>query len=139
MPPSDDIRVLSIRQPWAWAISTGRKKVENRSWKSDYRGTVFIHASLRRNRQADARLKRLFGITAPEDLPAGAVVAVATLVEIVDKKRAKRFGRWFEGPKGFVLADVRPLAKPVPTAGKLGLWRPSPQLRRAVARQTPKA
>lgn len=38
-------RVLSIKPPYAWAILIGRKKVENRSWNTPYRGTVFIHAS----------------------------------------------------------------------------------------------
>jgi ASCH domain len=38
-------RVLSMKQPWAWAIVSGLKHVENRSWKTPYRGTVYIHAS----------------------------------------------------------------------------------------------
>src|SRR4051794_18968482 len=38
-------RVLSLKQPWAWAVSAGKKKVENRSWNTPYRGTVYIHAS----------------------------------------------------------------------------------------------
>jgi ASCH domain len=30
---------LSVRQPWAWAIVSGYKDVENRSWPTNYRGT----------------------------------------------------------------------------------------------------
>jgi len=135
MPPTDDVRVLSIRQPWAWAISTGRKKIENRTWGTAYRGTVYIHASLRRDTKAVRDLKRKMRITVPDDLPTGAIIAVAALTGVVEGVAGKRFGKWFGGPKGLVLANVRPLKKPVPASGKLGLWRPSPQLRRAVARQ----
>lgn len=139
MVTSNDVRVLSIRQPWAWAISTGRKKVENRTWSTQYRGTVFIHASLRQDTEAVEDLKRLIRMPVPGEFAVGAIVAVATLIDVVDAERAKRFGKWFGGPFGLVFADVRPLKNPVPASGKLGLWRPSPQLRRAVARQTPKA
>src|SRR5690606_36026391 len=36
--------VLSIRQPWAWLICNGGKDIENRNWRTLYRGHVFIHA-----------------------------------------------------------------------------------------------
>ena len=36
---------LSIRQPWATLIVTGRKNIENRTWKTDVRGRIYIHAS----------------------------------------------------------------------------------------------
>ena len=41
------MKVLSIRQPWAWAIVAGFKPVENRTWKTGYRGPLLIHAGLR--------------------------------------------------------------------------------------------
>src|SRR6516225_9551070 len=40
-----DIRALSIRQPWAELILRRRKPIEIRTWKSDYRGWLLIHAS----------------------------------------------------------------------------------------------
>ena len=39
------MKVLSIRQPWAWLIMTGLKDVENRTWNTDFRGQFAIHAS----------------------------------------------------------------------------------------------
>ena len=39
------MRCLSVRQPWAWAICSGEKTIENRSWATDYRGTIAVHAS----------------------------------------------------------------------------------------------
>jgi len=38
------MRILTVRQPWAWAIIAGHKPVENRSWTTDYRGPLAIHA-----------------------------------------------------------------------------------------------
>lgn len=38
------MKALSIRQPWAWWIVNGPKRVENRTWATKYRGPVLIHA-----------------------------------------------------------------------------------------------
>ena len=38
------ITVLSVRQPWAWLLCGGLKDVENRNWKTNYRGILYIHA-----------------------------------------------------------------------------------------------
>lgn len=39
------MKAISIRQPWAWLIVNGFKDIENRSWRTKYRGPVLIHAS----------------------------------------------------------------------------------------------
>lgn len=36
---------LSVRQPWAHLIVSGQKDCENRTWQTDYRGPLLIHAS----------------------------------------------------------------------------------------------
>lgn len=41
-----EVRVLSLLQPWASLLVFGEKQVETRSWKTDYRGPVAIHASM---------------------------------------------------------------------------------------------
>lgn len=38
------MKVLSVRQPWAWALVTGIKDVENLNWATSYRGALAIHA-----------------------------------------------------------------------------------------------
>jgi hypothetical protein len=40
-----DMKVLVVRQPWAWLIVNGHKDIENRSWRTRYRGTLLIQAS----------------------------------------------------------------------------------------------
>src|SRR3972149_1615669 len=84
-------RVLSIRQPWAWAISEGRKKVENRTWRTSYRGVVYIHASLKLERDALKWLSSKPRVRPPRQFVFGAVVAVAVLSDVVTRRTAKRF------------------------------------------------
>ncbi len=38
------MKALSIKQPWAYLIAAGIKDVENRTWKTNYRGKFLIHA-----------------------------------------------------------------------------------------------
>ncbi len=39
------MKALSLLQPWATLVACGAKKVETRSWKTNYRGEIAIHAS----------------------------------------------------------------------------------------------
>ncbi len=39
------MKALSIKQPWAGLIAHGVKDIENRTWKTNFRGRFFIHAS----------------------------------------------------------------------------------------------
>jgi hypothetical protein len=39
-----------LRPPWWSWILEGGKDIENRSWSTDYRGTILVHASLFSNR-----------------------------------------------------------------------------------------
>lgn len=38
------MKALTIWQPWASAILLSGKDVENRTWRTDYRGPVLVHA-----------------------------------------------------------------------------------------------
>lgn len=38
------LKVLTLRQPWATLVAEGIKKYEFRSWETNYRGKVLIHA-----------------------------------------------------------------------------------------------
>lgn len=44
---ADAIPVLTIRQPWCWAIVHGGKPVENRGWVMRHRGPIWLHAGAR--------------------------------------------------------------------------------------------
>ena len=38
------MKAISIKQPWASLIAHGIKDIENRTWRTNYRGRVLIHA-----------------------------------------------------------------------------------------------
>ena len=39
------MKAISIKQPWAYLIASGIKDIENRTWKTKFRGRVLIHSS----------------------------------------------------------------------------------------------
>ena len=39
------MKVLSLTEPYATLIKLGKKKIETRSFKTNYRGELYIHAS----------------------------------------------------------------------------------------------
>lgn len=38
------MKALTIKQPWASLVAHGIKEIENRTWKTNYRGKIYIHA-----------------------------------------------------------------------------------------------
>jgi hypothetical protein len=38
------MKVLTLKQPWATLVANGLKEYEFRSWKTNYRGKLLIHA-----------------------------------------------------------------------------------------------
>lgn len=53
-----------------------------------------------------------------EELAYGYIIGLADLVDIVTKSDSP----WFFGPFGLVLANPRPLPRPIRCKGQLGLW-----------------
>lgn len=39
------MKVLTLTQPWATLVAIGAKRIETRSWRTDYRGPLAIHAA----------------------------------------------------------------------------------------------
>lgn len=42
------MRILTIKEPYATLISLGIKKIETRSWRTNYRGEIYIHAGIKK-------------------------------------------------------------------------------------------
>lgn len=80
-PDDGAVRMLTVRQPWAWAIVHAGKNVENRRWSTDYRGRLLIHAG----REVDPRgiaVLESAGVTVPAEALAGRVIVGA--VQLAD-------------------------------------------------------
>ena len=100
---------LSIRQPWAWLIAHGIKDVENRTWKSDFRGWFCIHASRGMTDEeyeiaADFAAILSVVIPEPDDLARGGIVGYAEMVDCVRHSSSP----WYTGPYAFVIRNARP-------------------------------
>ena len=118
---------LSIRQPWAWLILHSGKDVENRTWRTNFRGRILIHAAkgiTRREYEAAQRFNDFVAgspsqMPAMSDLPRGGIVGE---VEIVDCQQCSR-SIWHDaGAWGFILRDPRPLPFQ-PCKGRLGIFK----------------
>jgi hypothetical protein len=118
---------LSIRQPWAWAIISAGKDIENRTWRAGQRGPICIHASagMTRAEYADAAaFMQSLGVDTPHSaaLLRGGIIGVAEIVGCVNRSDSP----WFFGPQGFVLRDARAMDF-IPCRGALGFfsWKAS--------------
>lgn len=135
------MKALTIRQPWAFAICRLGKRVENRSWSTNHRGPILIHAaagcgkaemglSLREIQRAmsdpEARSRALGPVFAREAMgaPRGAIVALATLGSALLPAFDGRARDPWHMPNqyGLRLSDVLVLDRPIPCKGRLGLW-----------------
>lgn len=137
MPIAAGPRILSVRQPLAWAIMAGKKKIENRNWSTAYRGLVLIHAAKTFSKRDVQEMRDDFGFRVPDDLPRGAIIGACTLKDVIAKDREHLYSPWFIGPYGFVLSRPRRLPRPIPLVGRLGLWQAPPDVMRKVRRQIP--
>ena len=125
------MKALSIRPAWAHAIAHLGKRVENRTWRTTYRGPILIHASSTMRPEDITALEAIVGRRVDVDsLHRGAIVAIADLVDCVDA--AKASSKWTFGPIAWRLRNVRPLRHPVQASGKLGLWNATDDLLRRV-------
>ena len=155
------MKAITVRQPWAWAIVHGGKRIENRrNWRYRYTGPIAIHAGRgwSKNGEHDPRVLEAWARVTPDPLyrnslhfACGAIVAVAELVETHWSSACVRTATlshlhpdgpykcspWADGGHGgcahLVLADVRPLPEPIPARGQLGLWKPEPHVLDALA------
>ena len=173
------MRVLTVRQPWAWAIVHGGKDIENRTRNlaGTYRGPVAIHAGreldhgydqhliggavgrLARSTRAGLEHVAQFGgdVRTPGNEITerfgnrGAVIGVVDLVDVHWSGMECARGAascheydlcsdWAQAyHHHLVLANPRPLPRPIPARGRLGLWRPDDDLTTAITAQLEEA
>lgn len=128
--PDLPLKAISIMQPWAWLIVNGHKEIENRDWRSQFRGPVAIHAGKKYDDSALTSIlrgfhpvvggKRDFGLHNEAGRETGGIVGVAEIVDCVDHSESE----WFVGRYGFVIRNARPVPF-IPCKGTLSFfdWR----------------
>jgi len=130
------MKALTIKQPWAYAITDLDKRIENRTWKPPdwiIGKRIAIHTSKKSDALGYSAIQRVKHVTLPANLPLGSIVATAKIISWVNEQCFEVGivlhhpsdlveNEWFFGPIGWVLADVQKLVEPIPCRGQLGLW-----------------
>lgn len=87
------MKALSIRPPWADLILSGQKDIENRTWRTNYRGPLLIHSE-------------------------GAIKGRVDLIDIVSESESP----WFTGPWGWVFKNPVRFKTPIKCRGRLSIF-----------------
>jgi len=122
------MKVLTIKQPWAALIIEGYKKYEFRSWKTNYRGKMLIHAGL----SLEKDMKKRFD-TYNLNYDLGCIIGEAEITDciLVDEKFNKElndinplvYAKSNHVEKyAWKLENIKKYDKPIYVKGKLGLW-----------------
>lgn len=138
-----EMRGLTIWQPYATLLAIGAKPHETRSWATNYRGLVAIHASMKPTRQVykmmptDAFSSIVVSLfSSPEKvdfpLPTGAVIGYGELVAchkiddaLISSLTPEQLlmGDYTPGRFAWEFRDIVVLEHPVKMRGAQGLWR----------------
>ena len=124
------MKVLSIKEPFATLIKDGIKIYETRSWKTNYRGEIYIHASLSlsKSERVESTNKYL-----KSEIKPGFILCKCELVDCIpmtdefikyiNKETSEYdYGLYSEGRYAWKLKVLEVLDEPIPAKGKLGIW-----------------
>jgi hypothetical protein len=120
------MKALSFRQPWAELVLQGRKTMDLRTYRTEHRGPLAIHASKTVEREACLR----HGLD-PDSLNTGGIVGVVELADVLSLTEADYeahlaehlAGRPFREPMyGWVLSEPQRLPQMIPARGRMSLF-----------------
>lgn len=122
------MKALTVKEPWASLIINGYKKYEFRSWKTNYRGKLLIHAGLSLDRTvtdkfSDYNLEYGQGEIIGEATLADCILVDEKLNMELKEKDSLVYGHSdHTGIYAWKLDNVIKYDKPIKCKGKLGLW-----------------
>ena len=128
------MKVLSLTEPYATLIKNGVKTIETRSWKTNYRGKLYIHASATKMPKEYKNNKELMALVNKDDLNYGAIICSCELVDCIEmtdefvnnvknnRKNEYITGVYSTGRYAWILKNIEVLDKPIKAKGHLGIW-----------------
>ena len=122
------MKVLTIKEPYASLIINGYKKYEFRSWKTNYRGKILIHASKKKeksvmNEFSDYNLSYNNGKIIGEAYISDCIKIDDGFNSKLIKENPRVYGRHNHiGKYAWKLENVKEYEKKIDAKGKLGLW-----------------
>ncbi len=94
------MKCLSLKQPYADLLATGRKTIEIRKWNTNFRGPFLIHASKNVNKDACLTL----GID-ENKIVKGAIIGKAFVYDVIKYTTMDVF--WSDRYKHFSIEDIK--------------------------------
>ena len=157
----EEVKAVTLRHPWAFAVQRLGKDIENRTWKPPHEligQYIAIHGgAVPRGEALDTAtnevvwmLQNILTGAYLRALPADKFTWVRdnllgknirqtewitpgiVAVAKLEAVVTKSDSPWFFGPYGFVLSDVTPLDRAIPHRGALGFWDVEPHAERLV-------
>lgn len=122
------MKALTLTQPWATLVISGRKRVETRGWSTAIRDRIAIHAAKNMPWWAiDAAIE--FGLDAHR-LPRGAVLGTVVIADVLPTEEIRdalsdqelAYGDYGPRRYAWLLEEPHRLETPVPAVGALGFW-----------------
>lgn len=120
------MKCLSVSQPFADLIISGKKIIELRNWNTNFRGEFLIHTPIKIRIEDVKRLK------INKKFVTGAIIGKAELYDVkkynsikevsTDKKLHYASKNFYSKSFGFILKNAKPLRIPIPCKGKLGFF-----------------
>ncbi len=127
------MKVLSLTEPYATIIKEGKKAIETRSWKTNYRGKLYIHASSTKIQKKYRENKDLMNLVDINNLNYGYIVCSCELIdcvkmtdEFIEKVKLNNeeyiSGIYARDRYAWILKNIEVLDKPIKAKGHLGIW-----------------
>ena len=127
------MKVLSLTEPYATIIKEGKKAIETRSWKTNYRGKLYIHASSTKIPKKYRENKDLMNLVDINNLNYGYIVCSCELIdcvkmtdEFIEKVKLNNeeylSGIYARDRYAWILKNIEVLDKPIKAKGHLGIW-----------------
>lgn len=123
-PPSDKVKAISVKQPWASMIARGQKNIETRTWSTKYRGEIYIASSKKADMVAMLDLSGAGVINSRDPMPQGFALCVANLVDcrpMTEEDEAAACCKVYPEASSWVLENIRKIT-PFPVKGQLGIY-----------------
>ena len=125
------MKCLSLKQPYAELLATGRKTIEIRKWNTNYRGPFLIHASKNVNKEACLTLD-----FDESNMVRGAIIGKALVYDVIKYETIEDFlGDHYKHFSienlesthtfkryGFLVKNALRFREEIPYLGKLGFF-----------------
>lgn len=128
------MKVLSITEPYATLICEKKKYIETRSWKTNYRGELYIHASSTKIPNEWVKNNKVMEFVKNKSFNFGKIICRCKLIdcvfindEFINKLKNENYqeyllGDYKIGRYAWIIKDIEVLDKPIFATGQLNIW-----------------